>query len=101
MDDLRGSVKDLTSIPVDRSALNALSKQLSVIRADLRRVRSSASGEYVTEVDQVESALDDLRASVQQATADPTAAGLGAVLRDVGAVGSAVSELGSALGDTC
>lgn len=101
MDDLRASVEDLASVPVDRNGLSALSAQLSEIREDLRRVRTSASGEYAPEVAALDSALDALQTSLQEATADPSSTTLGRVLQEVGSVGAAMRELGTAVGETC
>jgi len=101
LDDLRASVDDLASVPVDRNGLSALSQQLSEIREDLRSVRTSGSGEYAPEVAALDSALDALQTSLQEATADPSSATLGRVLQEVGAVGAAMRELSAAVGDTC
>lgn len=101
MDALRTSVGSLQDVTIGENALSELSTDLDQIESDLSRLNEDASEEYSSEVEAVRTRTAALRSSLQSASTDPTAPGWTEVANDVRALGSAVTDLGNAIGETC
>ncbi|MGZ8719750.1 MAG: hypothetical protein ACXWXY_11325 [Aeromicrobium sp.] len=101
VDALRSSVDKVKKAKVGEGALEVLSTELSNMSDTLDQLPEDAKDEYKAEATAVQTAAEALKMSVAAATADPTAATLGAVVNDVTDLGSAFTDLSAAVKDTC
>jgi hypothetical protein len=101
VDALQGDLDQLKDVQIEPGALAELSADLDEVELDLRTLADDAAAEYDTEVEAVRSATSALRDSVEAAVQAPSGAALTQVSSDVGALATAVGDLGSAVSDTC
>lgn len=98
---LRADLDDLGTIEIQPGSLADFSASLDEVEADVDRLAESASSEYETEIDAVQSATQDLTSSVESAGQAPSASAITEVSADFGAFSAAVGDLREAVGDTC
>lgn len=101
VDALRASVDNLQSANLGENGLDAITTELQTMRSELDQLSEDAQDEYAEQISQVRSRATELREGVQTTAEAPSAAGLADVRGDLGALGTAVQELGSAVADSC
>lgn len=99
--DLRTEVDKLTSTKLGQGTLAELSSELTGVQDSVQQLAVDASDQYATQVDDLKSAAESLKSSLQAVTGSPSAAGLRTVGADMGELGDATRDLGTALSDTC
>lgn len=101
VDALRASVDNLQSANLGENGLDAITTELQTMRSELDQLSEDAQDEYAEQISQVRSRATELREGVETTAEAPSAAGLADVRGDLGALGTAVQELGSAVADSC
>jgi hypothetical protein len=85
-DELESSVKDLRNVDIVKNGTSALQNQLDTVKDNLDKFKSTAKGEFKSEIDNFQSSLDDLRSAVGNA------AGGGGMSQVVSALASAATS---------
>ena len=102
VDALRASISSLKSVDIrEGDTVSDLTDRLDQIMTDVEKLVDDATSEFAPEIDAVKSDTDTLRASVDAAVAEPTAAALSTVADDVRGLGAAFKDLQQAVADTC
>lgn len=102
VDTLQTSVDNLKNVDLtSSSAVSDLQTDLSTVEGDLAAVKTDATSEFSTQIDDVDSAFSSLKSSVDAAKADPSATTLAAVGEAVSAFDGAFETLNSDVQSTC
>lgn len=101
MDALRSSLADLRDLSVSKDGVDAVRAQLADVGDQVDQLKADASSEYQPQIDVVKGSETDLRTSLSAAKEGPTAQTLAQVADDLGALTSAVEDLGTAVSTTC
>jgi hypothetical protein len=83
------------------NGLAELKVELDQLKANLERLAADARGQFPTEVSAVRSAADQVAASVTTARADVTATTLAGVRSALTGLSNSVTNLQTAMSDTC
>ncbi len=99
---LRSSFDELKDIDVtETNGLDEFKSQLETIDGDLDQLTNDAKAEFSTQVDAVTTTFEALGASVQTATADPSADTVGAAITAMSEFSTDVQALISDVESTC
>ena len=99
---LQSSVAKLKDIDVtETNGLDEFKSQLETIDGDLDQLTNDAKSEFSSQVDAVTTTFEALKASVQTATADPSADTVGAAVTALSAFSTNVKALISDVESTC
>lgn len=98
---LKTSVQDLRNTNVRANGLSALTDQLEKIQQQLTTLKTSAKGQYSTQITDLSNALSGLSSSLNAAKSDVNAGTLGAVATAAHAVVTAGNNLVTAVSNTC
>jgi len=101
VDALKSSSEDLKKVDVAQNGLADLTDRLTQVQSDLKKVTSDAKKEYATEADSVNASASSLGTSLEAAVAAPTAATIAAVGAAVRALMTSLTELESAVKNSC
>ena len=99
---LQSSVDELKDIDVtETNGLDEFKSQVETIDGDLDQLTNDAKSEFSSQVDAVATTFEALEASVQAATADPSADTLAAAVTALSAFSTDVQALISDVESTC
>ena len=99
---LKSSVEEVKDIDVtETNGIDELKSQLETIDGDLDQLTNDAKQEFSSQVDAVTTTFEALKASVQAATADPSADTLAAAATAWSAFSTSVKTLISDVQSTC
>jgi hypothetical protein len=101
VDDLTSSISGLSDVKLEQGALSTLESKLTQVRDDYTQLKSDAKTQFSSELDGVDSAATSLKSGLETASADPSAVNIAALAPMVQALTSALSQLKSAVEDTC
>ncbi len=101
-DQLQSSFDDLKDIDItETNGLDEFKSQLETVDGDLDQLTNDAKSEFSTQVDSIDASFEALGASVQAATADPSADTLAVATTALSEFGSEVRALISDVKETC
>jgi hypothetical protein len=98
---LKASVQDLKNTNIRTEGLAALSGDLSKVEQQLNTVKTSAKGQYSTQISDLSKAVSGLSASLDAAKANLHGGTLTAVASSAGTVVQAGNSLVTAVSNTC
>jgi hypothetical protein len=101
VDALQESVETLTNAPAGEDGLDTVKTELEELQTELQQLADDAATQYATQIDRLNAGVSGLQSSLDTAVDAPSAATLSSLRDDVRAVASAVSDLSTAVADTC
>jgi hypothetical protein len=100
-DALKKSVSALTDVKVEQGALPDLQSKLTAVRDDLATLKNNAKSEFSSQLDAVDSASTTFTSALDAAVADPTVSTVSALGPPLQSLGTALTDLESAVEKTC
>jgi len=101
VDAVKDSVSALTDVKVEQGALTDLQDKLATVKQDVAKLKSDAKSEFSTQLDAVDSATSTFTSTLDAAVADPSVGTVGAVGPALESLGTALTDLESAVEKTC
>jgi hypothetical protein len=100
-DALKQSLSNLTHISVLTAGRDGINAALSDVTAKLTTLKSSARQEFEPQIDQLDSAVTQLKTTVSNLTSGNLAGSVTTIATQLTAIGTAGRNLGSAVSSTC
>jgi hypothetical protein len=100
-EELRTAVQNVKDVNVSENGLAALTSTLDQVMVEFEQFRTEAGNQFKPQIDAVKVAADQVRVSLADARAEPTAATLGAVRTSLGALQTAGQGLRDTVAATC
>lgn len=101
VDTLKSSVSGLGDVKLEQGALSTLQTKLTQVQDDYNQLKSDAKSQFSSQLSAVDSAATALKSGLETASANASAVNIAALAPLVQALTSALSDLQSAVQDTC
>lgn len=101
VDELKDSVTALTDVTVDAELLDTVDADLQAVRTNANEVRDAAREDFPEETQDLETAVINASESIEELPSSPSAGEIAALAIEVGAVGTAASDLIDATTSSC
>ncbi|BFU43239.1 hypothetical protein [Krasilnikovia sp. MM14-A1004] len=101
LDQVQNSIDHVKDTNVSENGLTQLKTNLQALQTELQRLKTDAKSQFTAQLTAVQTAADQLKASVASAKTTPSAATLGNVRTAVAGLGTSLQQLGDSMAGTC